>query len=286
MEIINSCRVEYKYRFSDLTPIISNTSSSNIVKTLVIQNRLLITKYVDKKCSYSLEELTYTTEIENISSMNIKNIFFTDNIPKGTRFIENSVKINNKKERCLNPILGFYLKNIKVREKIIISFNVLIISRCKGKLKNISNAIYDYIYNAEKCPIRIDLNSNLVLTNYKNNLIKDFLLFSKVETRCSISKISNIKSEITVIESKFINSFIKNKVKVLVLGKIKYKIFYKSYKKMRYLEKTIGFSESMLLPIEASYLDKIQIKIKSKDLVLNIKENKKIFLSNNLVLYY
>ncbi|MGL5870694.1 SPOCS domain-containing protein, partial [Clostridium chrysemydis] len=133
---------------------------------------------------------------------------------------------------------------------------------------------------------RIDLNSNSVLTNNKNNLSKDFLLFSKVETRCSISKISNIKSEITVIESKFINSFIKNKVKVLVLGKIKYKIFYKSYNNMRYLEKTIGFSESMLLPIEASYLDKIQIKIKSKDLVLNIKENKKIFISNNLVLYY
>lgn len=286
MEIINSCRVEYKYRFSDLTPIISNTSSSNIVKTLVIQNRLLITKYVDKKCSYSLEELTYTTEIENISSMNIKNIFFTDNIPKGTRFIENSVKINNKKERCLNPILGFYIDNIKKSKKVIISFKVLIISRCKGKLKNTSNALYDYIYNAEKCPIRIDLNSNLVLTNNKNNKVKDFLLFNKLEALCSISKISDIKFEITIIESKFINSFIKNKVKVLVLGKIKYKIFYKSYKKMRYLEKTIGFSESMLLPIEASYLDRIQIKIKSKDLVLNIKENKKIFLSNILVLYY
>lgn len=286
MEIINSCRVEYKYRYSDLTPIISNTSSSNIVKTLVIQDRLLITKFVDKKCSYSLEELTYTTEIENISSMNIKNIFFIDNIPKETRFIENSVKINNKKERCLNPILGFFINDIKKNKKVIISFKVLIIDRCKGKLKNISTAIYDYIYNVEKYPIRIDLNSNSVLTNNKNNLIKDFLLFSKVETRCSISKISNIKSEITVIESKFINSFIKNKVKVLVLGKIKYKIFYKSYNNMRYLEKTIGFSESMLLPIEASYLDKIQIKIKSKDLVLNIKENKKIFISNNLVLYY
>lgn len=286
MEIINSCRVEYKYRYSDLTPIISNTSSSNIVKTLVIQDRLLITKFVDKKCSYSLEELTYTTVIQNISSMNIKNIFFIDNIPKETRFIENSVKINNKKERCLNPILGFFINDIKKNKKVIISFKVLIIDRCKGKLKNISTAIYDYIYNVEKYPIRIDLNSNSVLTNNKNNLIKDFLLFSKVETRCSISNISEVKFEIDVLQSKFINSFIKNKVKVLVLGKIKYKIFYKSYNNMRYLEKTIGFSESMLLPIEASYLDKIQIKIKSKDLVLNIKENKKIFISNNLVLYY
>ncbi len=56
MYALNKCRVYFKYRLSPLSPIISEISSSNIVFTQIINEKIKINKFVDKKRCLNTEQ--------------------------------------------------------------------------------------------------------------------------------------------------------------------------------------------------------------------------------------
>ena len=122
----NFATVDYSYEpFQG--QIIDKSISSNIVKTLIYQSDVSIIKAVDKITAEENDILTYTTTFTNNNPYDLFNIRFFDNIPQGTKFIEQSVSIDDVAYPSYNPETGFTIEKLSKNKSIHIKFQVLII---------------------------------------------------------------------------------------------------------------------------------------------------------------
>lgn len=287
MKIINECRIDYKYRFSPQSPEIRKTIFSNIVSTQVIKDTLELTKSVNKKLTFPFDILTYTIFIYNITNLDVKNIFFKDNIPQNTRFIENSITINNTKLECENPQIGFFAGNLEGGGTTEIVFKVLVLPTCFCNLiENYSTIEYDYIYNVEKPPYRANKTSNKVISKCEKRVFKQIIVEENIETYDDICFIKNYKYNLQIIETKLINQINSNLGTLLVIGKLSYKINYISDECTRCMDDIFGFSTCMIVPIGISLESKEYIKYDIEELSINLINSNKIFLNMSLLLYY
>ncbi len=226
MQIVNQARVNFEYKKSHSSPIVIETALSNRVLTYIICPSLKIKKCVDKLSASIFDILTYECTIFNTGSSSIRKIIFRDLIPKGTKFIFNSMTLNGKKERCKFPYKGLYIEEINPGKCAIISFDVLIIPTCHIKeIKNYATISYDFVYNIEKSPIRVCIKTNKVNTNLKNNLLKQTEVRNvlKIPERCNTKiNIYKIATKVELLNVKAINGLKNNKV--LVLCKMNYSL--------------------------------------------------------------
>lgn len=72
------------------------------------------------------DTLTYQNVITNTGTLTGTKITFQDDIPQGTTFVEDSVKINGTNVPTLNPQTGFNLDNLYASQSITISFDVTV----------------------------------------------------------------------------------------------------------------------------------------------------------------
>lgn len=100
--------------------------NSNTVELAVVSNRISIVKAVDKAVAVKGENLHYTSTITNTGSLPKTNLVFTDNIPTGTTFVANSVKINGVSQPGFNPQTGFALADLAVGANTIVEFDVTV----------------------------------------------------------------------------------------------------------------------------------------------------------------
>lgn len=287
MKIINECRIDYKYRFSPQSPEIRKTIFSNIVSTQVIKDTLEIIKSVNKQLTFPFDVLTYTIFIYNITNLDIENIFFKDNIPQNTRFIENSITINNRKLECENPQRGFFIGDLEGGGIIKVAFKVLVLPTCFCHLiENYSTIEYDYIYNVEKPPYRANKMSNKVISRCEKRVFKQILVEENIETCDDICFIENYRYNLQIIETKLINQINSNLGTLLVIGKLSYEINYISDECTSYIDDIFGFSTCMIVPIGISLESKEYIKYDIEELSINLINSNNIFLSMSLLLYY
>lgn len=269
MRIINESRVNFQYRNSSDSPIIAKTEVSNRVTTEIIQDTLLVKKFVDKSIAAVYEILLYTLEITNITNSKVKNILVKDIISQGVRYINNTLHINGDMKRCLNPQKGIFIEEIQPNEKIIVNFKMVIDKTTASNLiMNLCNVTFDYIYNIEKPPIEVMVDSNEVKTVKKDDIFKQFLVNSKFNiNKCGkkISSIIWISSKVTIIENKIINCLVKaNMRNLIVTGFIKYKIYYVSRGKLLSCVWNEGFSNTLIVPKGIEFFEKQDIKVKAK----------------------
>ena len=303
MRVVNECRIDFQYRLSPNSPIVIKTINSNIVSTDIVRSILKIEKYVDRKSTNAFDVLTYTVDIFNISELLVTNVVFQDKIPIGTRFIENSVTINNLKRRCINPQEGFYIGNINVDHKIRITFKVVVLPKCFTRvIKNYSTIEYDYIYNIEKSPTRILIESNKVNVAYENKVFKQLSINNSLKLYKPVYNILNSKVSIKVLEVKItntpINDFYKNSnlCTIIIIGSIGYEVLYKSNVKNKFKKSKVreiisatdnfGFSSQMLVPVGITYLNKNNINIIIENVSTNLLDSETVFINTNILLYY
>jgi len=193
MDIVNISRLDFEYRLDTHSPKISKTLFSNIVKTTVVKDILIIIKTVDKTTSNIFEVLTYKIIVTNISKLEINALFFQDTISGDTQFINNSVRINNKNIRCVNPISGFPLGIISPSNFLEITFDVVVLSKeLPFIIKNTSNVIFEHTYNIDKPPVNIIDYSNETTVGVNNTLFKEFNISNQLNLPCDYPPIASI----------------------------------------------------------------------------------------------
>lgn len=101
--------------------------NTNSVLINVISDKLTVVKSVDKAFASKGETLTYTVTITNKGNVDASDLFFTDSIPQGTAFVENSVFINGNNVTAYRPDSGYSLANLKPGESATTSFQVTVI---------------------------------------------------------------------------------------------------------------------------------------------------------------
>ncbi len=280
MQIVNQARVNFEYKKSHSSPIVIETALSNRVLTYIICPSLKIKKCVDKLSASIFDILTYECTIFNTGSSSIRKIIFRDLIPKGTKFIFNSMTLNGKKERCEFPYKGLYIEEINPGKCAIISFDVLIIPTCHIKeIKNYATISYDFVYNIEKPPIRVCIKTNKVNTNLKSNLLKQTEVRNvvKIPERCNAKiNIYKIATKVELLNVKAINGLKNNKV--LVLCKMNYEISYTKCLINYRVTCSSGFSKLISVPEGIKYYDNDSLL---KNIKLYLEDFNCILLSNN-----
>lgn len=98
--------------------------NTNTINLAVVSNRLTINKQIDKSVAVKGEILHYTSTISNTGTIIKTQISFKDEIPSGTTFVEDSVKIDGITKPGFNPEIGFDLPNLPVGASVIVEFNV------------------------------------------------------------------------------------------------------------------------------------------------------------------
>lgn len=107
-----------------------------------------ISKVVDKAYADINDILTYTIKIQNISNKSANNMLFTDTEPMGTRFIQNSIKVNGILYPGIDPTsgLGVPIGILNPNETVSIDFNVQIIDLpIDNRILNIGKITYSII---------------------------------------------------------------------------------------------------------------------------------------------
>ncbi|NFJ41248.1 DUF11 domain-containing protein [Clostridium botulinum B str. Eklund 17B (NRP)] len=283
MQIVNQARVNFEYKKSHSSPIVIETALSNRALTYIICPSLKIKKCVDKLSASIFDILTYECTIFNTGNSCIRKIIFRDLIPRGTRFIFNSMTLNGEKERCKTPNKGLYIEKIKQGECATISFNVLIVPTCDIKeIKNYATISYDSIYNVEKPPIRVCIRTNKVTTNLKTNLLKQTEVRNIVKIPESYNakiNIYKIATKVELLNTKVINGLKNNKV--LVLCKINYEISYRKCSINYKVTWSSGFSKLIFVPEGIKYYDN---DLLLKNIKVYIEDFNCILLSTNKLL--
>ncbi len=119
---------EFRYDVGDpVSGIITTyTEPTNAVSINVITAKLSVVKSVDKAFAVKGEVLTYTVTFTNDGNIPIQDIYFTDEIPQGTTFVEGSVLINGRSIPAYRPETGYNVANLPPRDSATTSFQVTV----------------------------------------------------------------------------------------------------------------------------------------------------------------
>lgn len=295
MRVINECRIDFNYKMTPLSPIIAKTIFSNKTETIVADDMLKVEKKVDKEYASSFDILRYTIIISNISDKIVTNIFFQDFLPREVRFIKNSVRINGVKHNCISVIKGFFIDNLKISETTEICFKAIVMPyHCNIAIKNQGNFKYDYIYNVEKPPVRLDKETNETSTNIRDNLFKQFNITDIFSFKCFKNEkvyIEKLSVDVNVIKTKLVNTPVTNTKEheektlnnLVVIGTIEYNIEFivnsMCYRRCEKLNDIRGFSTNILVPYGIEFCS-------HKDLDVGIEHYSEIaWLEDELLIY-
>lgn len=281
MKVINKARIDFKYKASLTSPIISKTISSNIVDTIIIKDRLYVEHSINKKNVCLCDTLLYKIIIKNIFHEKLLNIEIREVLPVGIKFIYDSVLVNHIKYKCCDITQGCKINALKAGEKLIITFKCKVTSLELRILKNYCKVFFDYVYNIEQPPLRIYVKSNYSILMGPNNILKKI----KWSTNFIIPDTYNIKIQLKKLDVKvkiidkkiIINSIDKNKISIIVIGNITYS--------MCGCVKTEGFSEVFALSRDIACIDKMSIEMFIEDVFCIYKNRYSLFISVPILIF-
>ena len=123
--IFNIARADYEF-FPFAGYPATSFSNSNPASVLIIQREMTNVKSVDKAFAIKGDILTYTSVITNTGNIPVTDIFFTDNVPVGTTFVNGSVTVNGTGFPAYNPQTGFFVGNLTPQASATVTFQVQI----------------------------------------------------------------------------------------------------------------------------------------------------------------
>lgn len=148
-------------------PIISRTITSNPAFTQISDANVLSLKAVNAQQATTGDILTYTITLENTGNIPATNLIFSDTIPAGTTFVENSFTLNGAAILDANPNVGVTLPNLAANATHLIAFQILIKDPfSQQSITNQSNTTYTIQPDPGQPPITETSTSNIVITNF------------------------------------------------------------------------------------------------------------------------
>lgn len=111
----------------DLADVSDLSENSNEVNVTVNKIKITIAKTSDKSGVIKGQKLLFQNVVKNEGNIENTDVTFTDPIPEGTQFVEDSVKIDNVAKPGYNPQTGFKLDDLAPNSEVTITFEVTIL---------------------------------------------------------------------------------------------------------------------------------------------------------------
>lgn len=102
------------------------SENSNKVDFTIENVNITINKTSNHEAVIAGQQILFQNIIRNDGSVKATDLFFSDPIPAGTSFVENSVEIDGTRMADYNPETGFKLPDLEPSTQTIITFTVLV----------------------------------------------------------------------------------------------------------------------------------------------------------------
>lgn len=172
-ELNNNAITTFNYIVNPNNVPVTNTTTTNTVKTTVQNDNVIAIKSVDVTNALPGQTLTYTITITNSGNVTIEDLLAIDAVPIDTTFVAGSVTINGINQPNENPENGITLGNLAPNEFVIITFQVTISSSTlQSTINNDASVSYTVIIDPTKPPITITKQTNTVTTTVIDPMVR------------------------------------------------------------------------------------------------------------------
>lgn len=100
--------------------------NSNVAIISIEQPTITIEKTADKMAVVTGQTITFTNTITNTGTVKHSKVTFTDDIPTGTTFVTDSVKVDGTTKTGENPSKGIDLGELSMGAKTVVTFEVTV----------------------------------------------------------------------------------------------------------------------------------------------------------------
>ncbi|PGT61686.1 hypothetical protein COD86_02090 [Bacillus cereus] len=167
-------------------PPITETEETPPVNTEIINSIINPSKTADRNNVDIGDIITYTVTFQNLQTVQLTDIVFTDPIPTGTTFIPNSVTINGTPTSNIDSALG----TLNPSESVVVTFQVRVVSiPPNGIIVNEATITYTFQPNPGEPPVTVTTptpptttNVNTATTNPTKSADKVFALLGDTIT--------------------------------------------------------------------------------------------------------
>lgn len=123
--VFNVARADYEF-FPFAGYPAEGFSNSNPASVFIVDREITNVKSVDKAFAVKGDVLTYTSVITNTGNIPVTDVYFQDDIPVGTAFVNGSVSVNGVDQPAYDPQTGFTAGNLLPQASVTIIFQVQI----------------------------------------------------------------------------------------------------------------------------------------------------------------
>ncbi|EJP95938.1 DUF7507 domain-containing protein [Bacillus cereus] len=175
-ELQNLGFVNFQYNVGNSLQAQPGNVETNVFVTSINSAILSAVKTANTAFANIGDTITYTVLIQNSGNTNATNLNFSDLIPVGTTFVENSFAVNGSTIPGANPNNGVNIGTISAGSSLTVTFQVIVTSTPPSNpITNVASIQYAFIVDPAAPPVTGTINSNSASTQINNATVTTVL---------------------------------------------------------------------------------------------------------------
>ena len=175
-ELQNLGFVNFQYNVGNSLQAQPGNVETNVFVTSINSAILSAVKTTNTAFANIGDTITYTVLIQNSGNTNATNLNFSDLIPVGTTFVENSFSVNGSTIPGANPNNGVNIGTISAGSSLTVTFQVIVTSTPPSNpITNVASIQYAFIVDPAAPPVTGTINSNSASTQINNATVTTVL---------------------------------------------------------------------------------------------------------------
>ncbi|WP_212934571.1 DUF7507 domain-containing protein [Bacillus hominis] len=175
-ELQNLGFVNFQYNVGNALQAQPGNVETNVFVTSINSVILSALKTANTAFANIGDTITYTVLIQNGGNTTATNLNFSDLIPSGTTFIENSFAVNGSTIPGANPNNGVNIGPVSANSSLTVTFQVIVTSiPPSNPITNVASIQYAFIVDPVAPPVTGTINSNSASTQINNATVTTVL---------------------------------------------------------------------------------------------------------------
>ncbi|PER57453.1 cell surface protein [Bacillus thuringiensis] len=175
-ELQNLGFVNFQYNVGNALQAQPGNVETNVFVTSINSAILSAVKTSNTAFANIGDTITYTVLIQNSGNTNATNVNFSDMVPAGTTFVENSFAVNASTIPGANPNNGVNIGTVSTGSSLTVTFRVIVTSTPPSNpIINVASIQYAFIVDPASPPVTGTINSNSASTQINNATVTTVL---------------------------------------------------------------------------------------------------------------
>ncbi|XBB56166.1 cell surface protein, partial [Bacillus sp. SW7] len=180
-ELQNLGFVNFQYNVGNALQAQPGNVETNVFVTSIHSAILSAVKTASTAFANIGDTITYTVLIQNSGNTNATNVNFSDLIPAGTTFIENSFAVNGSTIPGTNPNKGVNIGTVSTNSSLTVTFQVIVTSTPPSNpITNVASIQYEFIVDPTSPPVTGTITSNSASTQINNATVTTVLEANRI----------------------------------------------------------------------------------------------------------